>query len=1583
MKKIAVLLFGCVLLVWWRGSSPDVAPEETSARPPASPRLLPGGDETEQARPAAKTAMSSVPTDASAVVKETSVIEQVRAASFWLTEQPGRWGRGAGLTGANPGQNFLAHFDDRGVFVKPVAEDEAAWEWALEFDGVPAAPVGDGRTTVTYQRGPGVEEWFHHRAEGIEHGFTISRPSGAGDRLRLPLRVKTTLTQELSADRRSALFREDSGEIALRYENLLAYDARGRRLAAWMEMDVAESEAQALALCVETTDAVFPVTIDPLITRTNGMLAPPSPVAGQRAGHSVALSGHVAALCAPGAGSGVVHLFEKRATGWAWMKSLAAPGNGIFFAGRIALSGDTLLIQASENGTDTGRVYCHQRDAGGPDQWGLRATWQADQQPQGFVTGLAIEGDTAVVVSADERALYFYGRDAGGVNAWGRVKKLGASGSVSFRPAVALGGGGRLAVATLLSDGTTQVEIRRRDLGGAEAWGVEKTIAAPAANTGFGNSLALEGDLLLAGAPLRNVGVTQGAGSVYVYRRDQGGAGQWGLAATLTAPTAVEGGQFGRSVALEGATLALSALKSTASSDAPACYLFARNPGAVPTFPHVATFTDAGDALPAADNFQMVAASGETVLLGNPSFNAAGGVQNSGRALLIERLTGWWTRVASPGAAELAAGMEFGAAVAMEGDLLAVGAPGYHNIVQGGPNAGAVFIFTRGNDLWTLQRKIEGGSLTQAGDRFGASVALCGDLLAVGAPGRDSPRLLVNRPGEVYLFRQHGDDSYDWDEVRRLAPVGANQPANYGHALALDENWLAVGYPYATGGGRVYMHLRNRNGVDTWGAAVTVENPAEASEADGDNFGYSVALSGSFLVVGAPLAEGRRLVNFQLQPVTAAGRAYVYEVQDGITNFWGLKARLPITQLVNTPFGEAVGRFGHRVAIQGTQLAVGAPGENGNKGRVHVHERAVGASTVTWGRVAVVSAGELPVQDLGADVALQDGTLAAAGAWRENVGLNSPVALSFGRNRGGAAAFGLEGIVASAEVRHVDTPARGVQPARLAMWGRQLVLTSSEARTVGAASGHADVFSRQDDRWALSRTVPDPTSFNGNQAHVVDLEADRAAVGYYFTLDDPSVFILERNRGGADQWGVVKKISESGSEASGFPGRFSLSGRFLAVTASSASSLGLQFNGAVYLYEQNTPDRNGWARILRIPGGQNNERFGSDVALEGDRLLIGAAGYDLSANQANTGAAYLYERNQAAAPQWQFLKRFLPATPVTGERFGSSVALDHDLAAIGAPNYNTNRGRVYLHRRNTGGANAWGQVEILGSPVSGGRLWGDSHVALDGGWLVAGSVKDGSVPWGVGVVNVASRLDPDPPLFQLATRLLDFPAGTNEAGAVQDISGGTIVASNSNWEDGSGSRFFVFGRNVGNGGAWGLETAIDHPGHNSVAISHRTIIAGGANDIRVYQLAGSDYDTWRRRHFTNNSVNNPALEATVWGDEADPDKDGVINLLEAFAGLDPLVGPSGGEGAVMRGLGYEAATGEYWFRWRQGADELGVRATPQWSTDLVEWNGNGRGDVYATVRATADLDGGTEWEARVPLPPATKQVFWRLFVWRE
>ena len=102
--------------------------------------------------------------------------------------------------------------------------------------------------------------------------------------------------------------------------------------------------------------------------------------------------------------------------------------------------------------------------------------------------------------------------------------------------------------------------IFERDQGGAGNWGQVKRITAldAAANDNFGYRVSISGDTVVVGADYDNDNGTN-SGSAYIFKRDQGGADQWGQMKKITALDAVRGDIFGDSVSISGDTVAVGA----------------------------------------------------------------------------------------------------------------------------------------------------------------------------------------------------------------------------------------------------------------------------------------------------------------------------------------------------------------------------------------------------------------------------------------------------------------------------------------------------------------------------------------------------------------------------------------------------------------------------------------------------------------------------------------------------------------------------------------------------------------------------------------------------------------------------------------------------------------------------------------------------------------------------------------------------------------------------------------------------------------------------------------------------------------
>ena len=198
--------------------------------------------------------------------------------------------------------------------------------------------------------------------------------------------------------------------------------------------------------------------------------------------------------------------------------------------------------------------------------------------------------------------------------------------------------------------------------------------------------------------------------------------------------------------------------------------------------------------------------------------------------------------------ASVAAGNHFGRSVAIGDDFLAVGAS---EQVPVAGQTGSVYLFRRqegGADNWGEWMRIAPTNLPGS-SRFGYAVALQGDLLAVGAPGA----------GAVFLFQRHHGGSNAWGEILRWSPSGAGaNGADFGWSVALSDSTLIVGAPKFNGNtattgceGRVFHFQRDEGGSGAWGLRQSIPGP-DTSTVD-FNFGWSVAVVDNRLAVGAPL----------------------------------------------------------------------------------------------------------------------------------------------------------------------------------------------------------------------------------------------------------------------------------------------------------------------------------------------------------------------------------------------------------------------------------------------------------------------------------------------------------------------------------------------------------------------------------------------------------------------------------------------------------------------------------------------------------------------------------------------------------
>ena len=152
-------------------------------------------------------------------------------------------------------------------------------------------------------------------------------------------------------------------------------------------------------------------------------------------------------------------------------------------------------------------------------------------------------------------------------------------------------------------------------------------------------------------------------------------------------------------------------------------------------------------------------------------------------------------------------GTDLGRASALDGDTLVVGARFEASTATGingdqtdnsAPNAGAVYVFTRTAGVWTQQAYLK-ASNAGANQNFGGTLAIAGDLLAVGARLEDSDATGINGDqgnsnapdsGAVYVFATSGGV---WTQKAYLKASNTNAGDQFGDAVALSGSSLAVG----------------------------------------------------------------------------------------------------------------------------------------------------------------------------------------------------------------------------------------------------------------------------------------------------------------------------------------------------------------------------------------------------------------------------------------------------------------------------------------------------------------------------------------------------------------------------------------------------------------------------------------------------------------------------------------------------------------------------------------------------------------------------------------------------------------------
>ncbi|HEV7783541.1 MAG TPA: hypothetical protein VGO58_19850 [Chitinophagaceae bacterium] len=238
-----------------------------------------------------------------------------------------------------------------------------------------------------------------------------------------------------------------------------------------------------------------------------------------------------------------------------------------------------------------------------------------------------------------------------------------------------------------------------------------------------------------------------------------------------------------------------------------------------------------------------------------------------------------------------AAGDVFGTRVSISGTYAVVGATA--DDVGANTDQGSASIYRYNGSSWVLMQKITDAS-GAAGDFFGFSVSISGNYVAIGIPF-DDVGANANQ-GSESIYQYNGSN---WVFMQKITDPSGDVNDNFGYSVAVSGNCTVAG-AYADDG----------NNADQGSASIyqysgsnwtLMQKITDGSGAAGDFFGFSVSISGNYIILGAP--EDKIGIN------TGQGSASIY-LRVGLG--WQK------LQYVTDPAGYNGDSFGNVVAIDGS-----------------------------------------------------------------------------------------------------------------------------------------------------------------------------------------------------------------------------------------------------------------------------------------------------------------------------------------------------------------------------------------------------------------------------------------------------------------------------------------------------------------------------------------------------------------------------------------------------------------------------------------------------------------------------------------
>lgn len=734
----------------------------------------------------------------------------------------------------------------------------------------------------------------------------------------------------------------------------------------------------------------------------------------------------------------------------------------------------------------------------------------------------------------------------------------------------------------------------------------------------FGESVAISGDLALIGTPRDDTATGHEAGSVHVFARV---GNVWIPRTRLTPKDAKPGALFGAALALHGTTAVIGV------------------PGdSRPGSPHI----EGSVRIWSLSNnqwFQQRRINGtpspdltwnmgwNVAIHGNRVVAAAPGENNRAGAVYVYTfgIQGWalQQKITPP----VNGPFEFGRAISLYGDMLAIGAPAT-------PSRGAAYLYTFFDGTWSWRTIPVPGRVTTGGG-FGSTVTLSQDTLLAGA-WRGRSRILASFPFPASVEWTGSPIFFNFSTI-------SNNPRI---SVALDGNLALVGVPDAISAdkksfGIVHSLVRNSSTAN-WSMVHDISNK---SPQVGARFGSSVALDAENALIGA---SGHRSSSGN-----GAGIATFFRRSNSIF--------LNNPQTVEAGHDGSLTQYGLTVAAAGNHVAIAMNAESNADGYRREAVYVLGRKATGWEREArIVEKVEEPYPSrFGSALAMSEGRLV--------IGIPGQVLVTAPPEGDPVTTYG------GAEIH--ERGEDGIWVPTAAIPGSNefgdAVAIDGDTAVIGSPytpdfEGKAFVFEKGSEGWQqTAELLPKETGRMGRFGHALAIDGNTILVGAPDAIDGEGqpagyVAVLRRKR---NQWVQEAKLV-NGLDAPYHSARF---GRAVALDGDTALVGAPSVNGSSYHFF--TRGKRGWSLQDRGYGSGIGE-LGTTVALKGDVAAV-------VPSQAPFPGRLLEKRGE----QWVLVQSFPEGT--------SAVALTERYLVTGNPSYDGNnsidgstaegRGQVVIH----------------------------------------------------------------------------------------------------------------------------------------------------------------------------------------------------------------------------------------------------------------------------------------------------------------